>query len=147
ITNAATSVTNGIFTVALDFGSGVFTGNARALEIAVRTNGGLSFITLAPRQPITSTLYAIMANSASNLLGTLLAAQLTGTIPVANISGTYNSSVSFNNGADTFNGTFIGQFIGSSFIGGTYTGQFLGDGSGLINLNPSQLNGVVPYSH
>jgi len=41
--------------VTLDFGSGVFTGNARWLEIAVRTNGASGFVTLTPRQPLTPT--------------------------------------------------------------------------------------------
>src|SRR5262245_50233139 len=46
-TNSATGVTNGLFTVALDFGSGVFTGPARWLEIGVRPSGGGSFTTLS----------------------------------------------------------------------------------------------------
>ena len=78
-TSSATGVTNGLFTVTLDFGSGVFTGSNRWVEIAARTNGAASFTTLAPRQPILPAPYAIMANSASNLLGTLPTAQLTGT--------------------------------------------------------------------
>jgi len=78
-TSSATGVTNGLFTVTLDFGSGVFTGSNRWVEIAARTNGAASFATLAPRQPISPVPYAIMANSASNLLGTLPTAQLTGT--------------------------------------------------------------------
>src|SRR5713101_563785 len=51
--NSATTVSNGLFTVMLDFGSGVFTGPGRWLEIAVRTNGGGAFTTLTPRQPLT----------------------------------------------------------------------------------------------
>jgi hypothetical protein len=139
-TNSATGVSNGMFTVTLDFGSGVFTGSARWLEIGVRANGGGSFTTLSPRQPLTPAPYAIMANTASNLLGTLPTSQLTGTfpanqlsgtIPGADLAGTYGNAVTFNNGANTFDGTFIGQFFGSSFIGGSFTGQFFGDGSGL----------------
>lgn len=64
LTNAATGVTNGLFAVALDFGS-VFAGTARWLEIGVRTNGGAAFSTLAGRQPVTPTPYAIHAASAA----------------------------------------------------------------------------------
>jgi len=65
LTNAATPVTNGLFTVTLDFGSAVFDGNARWLEIGVRTNGGGTFATLCPHQPVTPTPYAIYAASAT----------------------------------------------------------------------------------
>jgi 3-isopropylmalate/(R)-2-methylmalate dehydratase small subunit len=57
-------VTNGLFTVTLDFGAGVFTGASRWLEIGVRTNGGASFTVLSPRQPLTPTPYALYAPSA-----------------------------------------------------------------------------------
>lgn len=143
LTNSAAGVTNGLFIVTLDFGDGIFDGNSRWLEIAVSTNGANNFVTLAPRQQITPTPYAIMANSASNLLGNLSTTQLTGTfpanqlsgtIPSANLSGSYGSAVTFNNGADTFDGTFIGSFFGSTFTGGSFNGQFFGDGSGLFGL-------------
>src|SRR6185369_8470063 len=62
-TNSATAVSNGLFTVTLDFGN-VFDGGNYWLEIGVRTNGGGSFTILAPRQPITPTPYAIMSGSA-----------------------------------------------------------------------------------
>ena len=39
LTNAPVQVTDGLFTVLLDFGSGVFDGSSRWLEIGVRTNG------------------------------------------------------------------------------------------------------------
>src|ERR1039457_2311090 len=43
VTNAATAVTNGLFTVTLDFGIGVFNGTSYWLQIGVRTNGNGSF--------------------------------------------------------------------------------------------------------
>ncbi len=76
LTNSLVTVTNGQFTVALDFGADVFAGNARWLEIAVETNGATTFIALTPRQQLTPTPYAIYAESASGLSGTLLGSQL-----------------------------------------------------------------------
>src|SRR5208282_2535981 len=69
---------NGLFTVALNFGA-VFDGTPRWLEISECTNGLGTFATLAPRQQLMPAPYAVFANSASNLLGTLPTAQLTGT--------------------------------------------------------------------
>src|ERR1019366_531648 len=46
-------VTNGLFTVQVDFGAGVFTGTNYWLEIGVETNGASLFATLAPRQQLT----------------------------------------------------------------------------------------------
>jgi Chaperone of endosialidase len=67
----ATGVTNGLFTVTLDFGN-VFPGARRWLEIGVRTNTlvtGSPFTTLAPRQELTPTPYAIFAENAGNVSG------------------------------------------------------------------------------
>jgi Chaperone of endosialidase len=66
LTNAATGVTNGLFTVSLDFGTGVFPGANRWLEIAARSNGAGSFLVLAPRQKLTATPYAITAGGVVN---------------------------------------------------------------------------------
>jgi hypothetical protein len=68
LTNVATPVINGLFTVALDFGAGVFTGPARWLEIGVRTNGGGAFTALSPRQALTATPYAILAGNVSGVI-------------------------------------------------------------------------------
>jgi hypothetical protein len=52
-------VTDGLFTVLLDFGSGVFTGEARYLEIGVRPGDSTgAYTTLAPRQELTPAPYA-----------------------------------------------------------------------------------------
>jgi len=64
LTNAATGVSNGLFTVTLDFGAGVFNGESRWLEIGVRTNGGGAFAGLSPRQPVTASPYALYAPNA-----------------------------------------------------------------------------------
>ena len=101
LTNAATPVTNGLFTVMLDFGAGVFNGNARWLDIAVRTNGATSFTTLSPRQKLTPTPYAVMANTASNLLGTLPASQLGGTVANSQLA---NNSITITAGTGLVGG-------------------------------------------
>ena len=96
----ATTVSNGLFTVTLDFGSGVFTGASRWLDIAVRTTGAGSYTALSPRQPLTPAPYAVMANTASNLLGTLPVSQLNGTPDTAvDFSGNLAGDVTGTQGA------------------------------------------------
>ena len=63
VTNSATAVSNGLFTATIDFGAGVFNGATYWLELGVRTNGSGSFTTLAPRQQITPTPYAIFSQN------------------------------------------------------------------------------------
>jgi hypothetical protein len=99
LTNAAVEVSNGLFAAAVDFGAGVFTGEARWLEIAVRTNGGGGFTLLIPRQSVTATPYALQADSvsASHLTGTLLDAQLSANVPRLSANQTFSGAVQFNN--------------------------------------------------
>jgi len=54
ITNSPVAVSNGLFTVSLDFGGGVFTGTERWLEIGVRSNGVRDFTSLGPHQLLTT---------------------------------------------------------------------------------------------
>jgi hypothetical protein len=59
----ALGVTNGTFTVTLDFGP-QFNGFDRWLEVAVRTNGANTFTALSPRKKILATPYAQYAPEA-----------------------------------------------------------------------------------
>ena len=92
VTNSAISISNGLFTVMIDFGSSVWNGQTNWLEIGVRTNGAAGFNTLAPRQQVTPTPYAITA------------AGVAGVISSGNISGTYGNQVVFNNANNNFSG-------------------------------------------
>ena len=62
VTNAV-AVSNGVFGVALDFGS-VFADDVRWLGIEARTNGGSTFIALTPRQGLTPSLQSLYAANA-----------------------------------------------------------------------------------
>lgn len=119
VTNATTSVSNGLFTATVDFGPGVFSGVSYWLDVSVRTNGGNVFTEVLPRQPLTPAPYAIMAASASNLLGSLPSAQLSGPIANANLPS---------------NPVFGGTASASAFSG---------NGSQLTSLNATNLSGTV----
>jgi hypothetical protein len=117
VTNAPVPVTNGYFTVMIDFGPGAFTGSSNWLDVGVRTNGSpTAYTSLIPRQQLTPTPYAVFAEGSA-------AAGLTGTIPASGLSGTYGGAVTLNNAGNNFSG----------------------NGSGLTGLNASQLtSGTMP---
>jgi hypothetical protein len=115
-TNLAVPVSNGLFTVQVDFGPGLFTGETAWLQIGVRSNGtAVNFTALDPRQEMTPTPYSIYAEGAN-------AAGITGTIPMADLSGTYGGALALNNPANVFDG----------------------NGSGLTGVNAAALDGLGP---
>lgn len=124
VTNFNVGVSNGLFTTTIDFGPGIFTGPNLWLNIGVRTNGTTPFTFLSPLQPILPTPYAIFANSASNLVGVLPAAQLSGTLPASAFTG-FTNTVALTNGANLF------------------AGSFSGNGGGVTNVNVTNLTGVL----
>jgi hypothetical protein len=127
-TQAVVGVTtsNGLFGAQLDFGSGPLGGSARWLEVGVRTNGG-AFISLSSRQQLLPMPYAIMA---SNLLGTLPAAQLSGTLPSSALEG-YSGAVTFTNPANSYVGTFAGNGGGLTNISFTKQLHLIFEGDSL----------------
>jgi hypothetical protein len=85
-------VSDGVFTVQLDFGVNAFPGANRFVEISVRPAGNGSFTALAPRQQISSSPYAIRTLSAATADG--LSSACVGCVTNAQIQGVAGSKVS-----------------------------------------------------
>jgi hypothetical protein len=145
VTNSAVTVSNGLFTTTVDFGN-AFTGTSNWLGIAVSTNGANTFSTLSPRQQLTPTPYAIFANTASNVLGTVSSSQLSGGIPAADISGTiplaHLPATVITNGASGVNitGTFSGS--GTNLTLGQSASTVYG--TSLLTLAPTAAFTLIP---
>ena len=109
ITQTALGVTNGLFTTTLDFGA-VFTGNDTWLAISVRSNNVGSYTPMTPLQELNPAPYAIFANTASNLSGTLPAAHVSGTLlnaQLANNSVTVTAGTGLSGGGSVALGNSI----------------------------------------
>lgn len=147
VSSVGTPVSNGDFTVAVDFGA-AFNGDARWLEISVRTNGTGSYATLSPRQPLSPAPYAV---EAAGFLGTIADTQLSANIPRFNAGANFSSALSSTafsgNGAGVTNlnaGNLVGTLVDArlstniarlnanqKFTGGnTFTTLSIADGSG-----------------
>ena len=148
-------VSAGVFTVQLDFGVNAFPGANRFVEIGVRPAGGGSFTTLAPRQQISSSPYAIRTLSAatadalsSACVGCVQDAQIqgvagskvSGTIPAASLptgSGNYIQNTTAQQATSNFN------IAGNGVVGGNLTV------AGTLNANVSGnfiQNGTTPQA-
>ena len=150
LTNAPVGVTNGLFTVTLNFGASVFNGSSRSLEIAVRSYGDTNaYIALSPWQTLTSVPYAIQSLNASNavvLTAPLQATNLAGTIPNSLLSpnvAVLTNNVIFSGGVTATN--FTGNGFGLSNVPGTsLVGIITGNGSGLSSVPATSLIGTIP---
>ncbi len=104
-TTVTLEVTNGLFTLSLDFGA-QFSGADRWLQLEVATGGG-PFTTLMPRQLIRRTPYALTADN------------LSGVLPTASLAGTYENAVTFNNAGNVFSGNGSGLTgVNAATVGG-----------------------------
>ena len=120
------SVTNlpvraGVFSTTIDFGP-IFNGSNYWLSIAVSTNGANSFTNLNPLQPILPTPYSLFAGNA----GSVAASNIVGTLPP----------------------TIIPSYVlTNNQVNATISGNFIGDGSGLSELNASQLTNFISITN
>ena len=109
------AISNGLFTVTLDFGPGVFNGNPLWLEIAARPGATTNaFTILTPRQALTSVPYATFAAGVNG-------SGVRGPLPPGSLSGAYGNPVSLVNPGNLF----------------------MGDGSGLTHLLAANLIGPL----
>ncbi|MCS7089224.1 MAG: glycosyl hydrolase family 28-related protein [Verrucomicrobiota bacterium] len=125
VTNDAIGVTNGLFTVRVDFGHAFIGAQGAWLELGVRTNAFGSFVTLSPRQPLTAVPWAVQAWRAARA----------DQVPAHGVMGalalTHLPPAVLTNQAQ----------------GVQLSGTFSGDGSGLVHLNAGALAwGTVPES-
>jgi hypothetical protein len=161
VTKSNVDVANGVFTVALDFGEDVFDGSDRFLEIAIRPAGSIDpYTVLAPRQPITSSPYAVRSVKADSA-ETAANATLLGGIPSSgfvqnsiaqqvatnfNISGSGTANIldaatQFNLGGSRIlsagaSNLFAGINAGANNTTGG-SNSFFGEGAGVTNTTGS----------
>jgi hypothetical protein len=95
-TLSSLSASNGLYLAALDFGSAAFNGDARWLELSVRTNGASAWTLLSPRQPLTAVPYALRAAAAGALTAPVPDTQLSANIPRLDGANTFTGAVAFN---------------------------------------------------
>ena len=155
------AVSNGLFTVTLDFGD-IYTGSALWLDISARPHNNGGFTELSPRQQFTAAPYASYALSTPTASKTeafsgSLAGDVTGTQ-----SATTDLKVGGQTAATVASGTALARAATSSSAPGTIvlrngTGSFAaaaitangfnGNGGGLTNLNASNLKTfTLPFS-
>ena len=163
ITRPNVTVSGGIFTVQLDFGATAFAANAnRFLQIAVKKTTETTFITLTPRQQLTSSPYSIRTISAnvSDALSTACAgcvddakiaavsgSKVTGTVAnatsaaTATTAGNVTGTVAIANGGT---GSTTKNFVdittaqtigGNKTFSNTVTANTLSAASGGLNMN------------
>jgi len=129
-----------LFTTTLNFSPGLFTGTNYWLALAVRANdpGNLqAFTPLSPLQPITPVPYALFATVASNVSGTISAAQITGPVASGNLAGTYSGAVTLNNAGNSFtgNGANLTALNAGNLTTGTVADARLSANVALLNGN------------
>ena len=141
-------VTNGLFTVTVDFGGGVFTGAARWLDIGVRTNGAGTFTAVVPRQPFSATPYSIYSGTAAAVGTGSAVTSLNGLKDGVTLSAGTNITITPNGNTLTFNAAGAG---GSGIWGlnGSNTYYNLGN-VGIGTASPQEnltIAGVTSYNN
>lgn len=128
------AIENGLFTVALDFGSAAFDGNARWLEITVQTLTTTN--TLAPRVEVLRTPYAIFATKAGSVVnGAIQNPSFVGTTVNSPLEFFVNSTRALRLEPNTNSPNIIGGFSGNNVSAGVRGATIAGGGAAGMNVN------------
>jgi endosialidase-like protein len=118
VTRSGVAVAGGVFTVQLDFGANAFPGADRFIEISVRPASGGTFTALSPRQPITSTPYAVRSLNAASADNVTVSG-----VPAG--SSNYIQNTTAQQPSSNFNISGNGLVGGNLGLGGASTGDRL----------------------
>jgi hypothetical protein len=131
LTLSPVAVSNGVFTVSLDFGANSFPGASRFLEIAARTIGAGSFTLLTPRQQVTSTPYAMRSANASSAdalsnacAGCVQDAQIN-SVSGSKVSGPVSSATNATSASNATNATNAITATNATQLGGIAANQYV----------------------
>ena len=128
-------VTNGVFSVNLNFGN-QFPGANRFLEISVRQSGGAAFTTLTPRQPLTSSPYSVKSQNADSLGGIAASSYVLSGAASINAATQFNIAGNRILSAGGTDNTFVGFGAGDANTGAD--NSFFGRRAGQFNTTGSQ---------
>jgi hypothetical protein len=155
LTRANVMVTDGVFSVTLDFsGTGsAFPGADRYLQIGVKNAGGPSYTTLTPRQKISSSPYAqqslnaATASTATNAtqLGGIAASQyvLTGDTRLSDARPPTPGSTNYVQNTTSLQASTNFNISGNGTAGGTLSGNVVNTTT-QYNISGNRVLGIVP---
>ena len=137
LTKTGIAVDEGLFTLALDYGAGLFTGDARWLEIWVRCpSGGGTYQLLTPRQPLTAAPVAqslvVPLSAVGASTGALVSLVNNGTgdglrVQAAGGAGVYVPSAAYS-GLSVSSAGHHGVWVGEAALSGLQVDSALDDG-------------------
>ena len=134
----AVFVSNGLFSVSLDFGANVFNGANCWLQIGVRpAESPDPFVTLSPRQSLTPAPYSLYTLKAESLAGPLPDSQLSTNVARLNANQTFTGSVLFSGQVGIGTPTAAADL---AVQGSVRAASFSGNGNGLSNVVASGLS-------
>jgi hypothetical protein len=137
------TVSDGLFTVELDFGSDAFTGDARWLEIDVKADAEGSYTTISPRTALTPAPYALHAVDAWSITGnsgTTHGTHFLGTTDNVSLTLAVSNTAALRLEPATFSGFFAPNVIGG-FSDNSVTAGKIGAtiGGGGYSSNPNSV--------